>query len=181
MGAITKSAVIAVVGGKKSGKTTTIELLTKELAKRGYRICVAKHVPEPNFTIDQEGKDTWRYAQAGAGTIVSVSADEIATIEKARSGEISLETILQKCQGSDLIFLEGFRDLVSNEDKIYKILVVKSEGDASIDMKVFHPIIALTGPFRPKRIMNIPYVDVRRNTKKLADLIEKDILKKSPA
>jgi molybdopterin-guanine dinucleotide biosynthesis protein MobB len=41
-----------------------------------------KHIPEPNFTIDREGKDTWRYAQAGATTVVGVSADEIATIEK---------------------------------------------------------------------------------------------------
>ena len=57
-----KPVVIAVVGIKSSGKTTTIEALTKELTKRGYKIAVVKHIPEPDFTIDTVGKDTWRFA-----------------------------------------------------------------------------------------------------------------------
>ena len=35
-----RPVVIAVVGSKSSGKTTTIEALTKELTKRGYIIAV---------------------------------------------------------------------------------------------------------------------------------------------
>ena len=104
--------VIAVVGGKKSGKTTTIELLIKELAGRGYIIAAVKHIPEPNFTIDEEGKDTWKYAQAGATTIIAVSSQEIATIEKVAPANLSLKKVLQKCRDCDLVFLEGFRDLV---------------------------------------------------------------------
>jgi len=58
--------VIAVVGTKKSGKTTTIENLVKELTKRGHKLAVIKHISKPDFTIDTAGKDTWKFARAGA-------------------------------------------------------------------------------------------------------------------
>jgi molybdopterin-guanine dinucleotide biosynthesis protein B len=175
-----KQAVIAVVGGKKSGKTTAIELLTKELTERGYKIAAVKHIPEPNFTIDREGKDTWRYAQAGATTIVGVSADEIATIEKTRQNDLTLKSIMQTCGGSDLVFLEGFRKLVAKDEKIHKILVVNSLEEAMRDLKTFRPIIALTGPTRPKiDDLHIPYVDVCKNAGQLADLVEKTVFKKT--
>jgi molybdopterin-guanine dinucleotide biosynthesis protein B len=74
--------ILAVVGTKKAGKTTTIEALIRELSKRGYRVAAIKHIPDPDFSVDTPGKDTWRYAQAGARTIVSVAEKEIATIEK---------------------------------------------------------------------------------------------------
>ncbi|MDQ7032752.1 MAG: molybdopterin-guanine dinucleotide biosynthesis protein MobB, partial [Desulfonauticus sp.] len=70
--------VIAVLGRKSSGKTTTIEVLTKELVKKGYKIAAIKHIPEKNFTIDTEGKDTWRFAQSGATKIISIASKEIA-------------------------------------------------------------------------------------------------------
>jgi molybdopterin-guanine dinucleotide biosynthesis protein MobB len=172
--------VIAVVGGKKSGKTTTIELLVKELTGRGYRIAAVKHIPEPNFTIDEERKDTWKYAQAGATTIIAVSSQEIATIEKVPTASLSLKKILQKCKGNDLVFLEGFRDLVVNDSRIDKILVINSAEEAAKDMKIFHPIVAMTGPVQP-RIggQRIPYVNVMRNPKKLADLVERTLLKRA--
>jgi molybdopterin-guanine dinucleotide biosynthesis protein MobB len=172
--------VIAVVGGKKSGKTTAIEFLIKELAGRGYRIAAVKHIPEPNFTIDEEGKDTWKYAQAGAATIVAVSSQEIATIEKVAPASFSIKKVLQRCRDCDLVFLEGFRDLIVNDSRIDKILVVSSAEEAAEDMKIFHPIIAMTGPAQPRiGEKRIPYVNVMKNPKKLADLIERTRVKKT--
>jgi molybdopterin-guanine dinucleotide biosynthesis protein B len=172
--------VIAVIGGKKSGKTTAIELLIKELTRRGYRIAAVKHIPEPNFTMDEEGKDTWKYAQAGAVTIIAVSSQEIATIEKVAPASFSLKKVLQKCRDCDLVFLEGFRDLVVNDSRIDKILVVSSAEEVAKDMKKFHPIIALTGPVQLRKAeRHIPYVNVLENSKKLADLIERTCHKKA--
>lgn len=174
--------VIAVVGGKKSGKTTTIELLTKELTGRGYKIAAVKHIREANFTIDTKGKDTWRYAKAGAATVVGVSADEIATVEKIRHVDFSMKRILQKCKGSDMVFLEGFKELVAKDDKIYKIIVVNSIEEAVKDLRTFRPVIALTGPVKPKLgKRQIPYVDVCKNADKLADLVEKIASRKTAA
>jgi molybdopterin-guanine dinucleotide biosynthesis protein B len=173
-----KATVIGVVGGKKSGKTTTIEILTKELTKRGYKIAVAKHIPEPNFTLDTEGKDTWRFVQSGAKTVVAASAGEIATIEKTRAG-LSLKEILQRCRGSDIVFLEGFRKLVAEDRSIHKIVVAESAQYIEEAVEMFTPILAFTGPYLPEKPhLKIPYIDVLEHGKEIADLVEKVVRKK---
>jgi len=172
--------VIAVVGGKKSGKTATIEILIKELTQRGYSVAAVKHIPEDDFTIDTEGKDTWKFAQSGAKIVIAVSAAEVATIEKTETRNLSLNAILRRCRGSDLIFLEGLRKLVIESRSIYKIAVVRSPEETAEDLKIFHPIFAFTGPYRPKSgLKRIPYVDNRKDPEKLADLVEKIVKKKS--
>ncbi len=166
-----KPTVIAVVGSQNSGKTTTIEALTRELTKRGYKIAAVKHIPEPDFTIDTIGKDTWRFAQAGAKTIVALSANEIATIEKLKAESFSLEMILQKCEGNDVVFLEGLRKLISKDEDIHKIVVVKSAEETLEAIRNLGHIVAFTGPYVLKN-NEIPYVDVLKNPEKLADLVE---------
>ena len=173
-----KTTVIAVVGSKSSGKTTTIEILTKELTKRGYKVAAVKHIPEPNFTIDKEGKDTWRFAQSGAKTIVSVASDEIAIIKKMQTSDFSLEEILQKCQNNDVIFLEGFRKLVGKNPNMPKIVTVKSAEEALEASKTFKPIIAFTGLYSIETLnLNIPYINVLENREKIADMVEENVRK----
>ena len=169
-----KPVVIAVVGGKKSGKTTAIEILIKKLAERGYKIAAIKHIPEPNFTIDQKGKDTWKYAQAGATEIIGVSAHEIVTIEKTDFKKKLLTEILHKSRKNDVVFLEGFKDLIARNKSIFKIVVLNSERQAAEDLKVFEPILAFTGPYHLETSGKGPsYVDILKSPDKLADLIEK--------
>jgi len=168
-----KPVIFAVVGSKNSGKTTTIEVLTRELTKRGYKIAAIKHIPEPNFAIDKTGKDTWRFAQSGAKTIISVASNEIATIEKASTENFPLKEILQKCKGHDIIFVEGFRKLVAKDRSIYKIVVVKSLEEASEAVKNFEPLLAFTGPYSTEAVYpKIPYVDLLKNPEKIADIVE---------
>ena len=172
-----KPVVIAVVGGKSSGKTTTIEALTRELTKRGYKIAVIKHIPEPDFTIDTAEKDTWRFAQSGAKTIISIASNEIATIEKIKANNFSLKKILQKCRGHDIVFLEGFKQFISREKSIHKIVVVTSAREASEASKNFEPILAFTGPYSAEKLnLKIPYVNVLKSPERIADIVEKVLL-----
>lgn len=173
-----KTMIIAIVGSKKSGKTTTIEALTRELVKRGFKVAAIKHVSEPDFTIDTEGKDTWRFAQAGAKTIVLASSNEIVTIEKTGLKDLSIDVILQKCEGNDVIFLEGFRKFVSKNWNVHKIVVVKSAEEALEAAKSFAPVLAFTGPYSTQNLdTDIPYVDALKEPEKLADIVE-DVVKK---
>ena len=168
-----KTKVIAVVGSKSSGKTTTIEILTKELTRRGYKVAAIKHIPEPNFTIDSVGKDTWRFAQSGAKTIISVASNEVATIEKVNEGNFSLKKILKKCEDNDIVFLEGFRKIVGKMKDIPKIVVAKSKEEALEALKAFKPILAFTGPYSTENLnLKVPYVDVLKNPEKIADIVE---------
>ena len=174
-----KTQAIAVVGSKKSGKTTTTEKLIKELANRGYKVAAIKHISEPDFTIDTPEKDTWRYAQAGAKTIISAATNEIATIEKTHSRNISLETLLKKCRGNDIIFIEGFKKPVATKKNIPKIVVVKSMQEAIKALETYKPVLAFSGPYNTKTLnSHTPYADAVKNPEKLVDIIEKTILKK---
>ena len=173
-----KTTIIAVVGSKSSGKTTTIEVLTEQLTKRGYKIAGVKHIPEPNFTIDTEGKDTWRFAQSGAKTTVSVAYGEIATIEKMDTTSFSLEEILQRCRNVDFIFLEGFKKLVGKNQDIPKIVTVKSAKEALEAAETFKPILAFTGLHSIETLnLSVPYLNVLENGKEIVDIVEKNAKK----
>ena len=149
---------IAVVGTKKSGKTTTIENLTRELTKRGYKVAAIKHINE-DFAFDTPGKDTWRYQQAGANTIIATGPNQTVTIEKTTP---SLATMLEKCQGNDITFIEGFKKTVAKNQTIPKIAVTKSETEAENALKTYKPIIAFSGPYNTQTFYpNIPYASAR--------------------
>lgn len=170
-----KAVVIAVVGSKRSGKTTTVEALVRELAVKGYRIAALKHISERDFTIDTKGKDTWRYAQAGAQTIIGISAGEVATIEKANE-TLSLEDILKRSKGHDIVFLEGFKKLVNEARNIPKIVVVKSKDEAQEAIAVYKPIIAFAGLHSTENLhLKPPYVDVLEDPARLAEIVEASI------
>jgi molybdopterin-guanine dinucleotide biosynthesis protein B len=100
--------MVAVVGFKKSGKTAVVEGLVRELVRRGHRVATIKHIREHDFTIDQQGKDTWRHAKAGASIVVSIAPHEIATIDR-RAGK--LEDVIRRIRGVDFLVIEGFREL----------------------------------------------------------------------
>jgi len=171
--------VIAVVGSKKSGKTTTLENLIKELTERGYKVAAMKHIAEPGFTIDTAGKDTWKFAKAGAKTIVSMATNEIATIEKGTTESLSIEKLLKKCRGNDIVLIESFKKHVALKKNILKIVVTKSKKEATNALQTFKPILAFSGPYSTETLgFTAPYADGLRNPQKLADLIEKAILKK---
>ena len=174
-----KTTVIAVVGSKSSGKTTIIEVLTEQLTKRGYKIAVVKHIPEPNFTIDTKGKDTWKFAQSGAKTIVSMASDEIATIEKIDTTSFSVEEILHRCRDVDFVFLEGFKKLVGKNYDVPKIVTVKSTEEALEALETFKPILAFTGLYSIETLnSNVPYLNVLENRQKIVDMVEEKCQKK---
>ena len=169
---------VAVVGTKKSGKTTTTETLIRELTKRGYKIATIKHVPEPDFTIDTPGKDTWRHAQAGAKTIVSAAPNEIVTIEKTPLETVSLDALIKKCKGNDIVFIEGLKKKVAKRRSIPKIVVAKTMDEAVNAIATYKPILAFSGPYDTENLnFEIPYADAVKNPEKLADILENKLLR----
>jgi len=171
-------AIIAVVGTKRSGKTTAVEALVKGLTKRGYKVATAKHVPETNFTIDTEGKDTWKHAKAGARIVIAVAPNEVAIIKKDDTSKYKLNDIVKNCEKEvDIIILEGFRNLVKNDFSVPKIVTVKTIGEAKKATKCFKPILAFAGSVSTERLgLGVPYVDVLKQPEKLADIVDKKLL-----
>jgi molybdopterin-guanine dinucleotide biosynthesis protein B len=113
--------VVCVVGKSGVGKTYVMEKLVAELKGRGYRVATIKHSAS-GFDIDHEGKDTWRYAQAGSDTVAISSSQKIAIIRKVDHDYTLAE--LQRFLGPDfdIILAEGFK-----QDKAPKIEVHRKE------------------------------------------------------
>ena len=99
--------VICVVGRAKSGRTTLLEKLIRELKARGYRVGTIKHHSHPGFEVDRPGKDTWRYAQAGSDHVVIAAPDKIASIRRV-DREPGLYEIAATMTGVDVILTEGY-------------------------------------------------------------------------
>lgn len=99
--------VISIVGYSNSGKTTLLVKLLGELKNKGFRVATVKH-HHGDFDIDIPGKDTWKHAQAGADTVVLAGAGKIAVIERTER-KLTLDEILKRINGVDLIITEGFK------------------------------------------------------------------------
>lgn len=99
--------LLSFVGKSGVGKTTLIEKLVAELKQRGYRVAVVKHHAHTT-PIDGRGKDSWRYAEAGASVAIVSSPVEIARFERV-SRELTLNEIAATITNVDLIFTEGFK------------------------------------------------------------------------
>ncbi len=98
--------VIGICGYHNSGKTTLIEKLIRWLRNEGYKIATIKNIPK-RFSIDTEGKDTWKHGQAGASVVVASSPDETAFIFKKGMGLKEIVDILNEIARPDLILVEG--------------------------------------------------------------------------
>ena len=100
--------IISIVGKSGSGKTTLIEKLLPEFTRRGYRIGTVKHHLH-DFDVDQEGKDSWRHARAGAKTVVIASPHKLAMVKKTAS-DISFEEMGAKFfYDVDFVIAEGYK------------------------------------------------------------------------
>ena len=98
--------VIGICGYHNSGKTTLIEKLIRRLRNEGYKIATIKNIPK-KFSIDTEGKDTWKHRQAGASVVVASSPDETAFIFKRGMELKEIAGILNEIVHPDLILVEG--------------------------------------------------------------------------
>jgi len=167
--------IVAVVGSKKSGKTTAVETLVRGLTKRGYKVATVKHIPETGFTIDTKGKDTWRHAKAGARTVISVAPNELSVIRKADTTKYSLEQLITECEDDvDFLILEGFKRLIGQNLAVPKIVAVKTTEEVLEASGYYKPILALVGPIPTEAVeQKFPYVDVLKEPEKLVDLVNR--------
>jgi len=140
--------IVAAIGRSGSGKTVTIEYLVRQLSAEGYAVGVIKHVHHKGFTIDTEGKNTWRYAQAGATVVAAVSPDEVAIVKKTVQGAEGLDPVIEALRREllDVIFVEGYRDLIAKRGDVLKILTAADDTFLQEMLEgTVEPIIAISG------------------------------------
>ena len=113
--------IVCVVGKSGVGKTFVMERLVTELKGRGYRVATIKHSVN-GFDIDQAGKDSWRYVEAGSDAVVISSAQKLALITKVDHDYNLAELGRFIGPDFDIILAEGFK-----KEKAAKIEVHRKE------------------------------------------------------
>jgi molybdopterin-guanine dinucleotide biosynthesis protein B len=108
-----------------TGKTTLLEKVIGELRACG---CVVGAIKSDSHGIqmDREGKDTWRFTQAGAAATAIIGLDAYALIRKTPRKE-DLDTVAAMLSDVDIILVEGYKN--ANRPKIE---VVRAEKGTDI-------------------------------------------------
>ena len=95
------------VGHSNSGKTTLVEKLLPELTRRGKRVATIKHAHH-KVELDNEGKDSWRYKQAGAVMSMLVTTTALQLVADAVERREPQQLAERFLGEADLVLAEGF-------------------------------------------------------------------------
>ena len=102
-----KPTVFIFVGHSGSGKTTLVEKLLPELTLRRLNVATIKHAHH-KVELDKEGKDSWRYKNAGASMSMLVTTDALQLVADAVDRREPHELAARFLGEADLVLAEGF-------------------------------------------------------------------------
>ncbi len=160
--------VIAVYGSSKTGKTTTVVEIVKELRVRGHSVSTIKDVHINDFVFDAVGKDTWRHWKAGAEAVALRAPNESILMIKR---PVTLDELISHIQ-SDYLVLEGFRGAT-----LPKILCAADEKRAEAELQ--DTVFCISGVVSMQLTVykGIPVINALLNIGELVDLVERKSLK----
>lgn len=119
-----KTPFLCFAGYSGVGKTTLLEGLIKRFSADDVRVGYYKHDAH-RFTIDKEGKDTYRAAHAGAGIITINDPMHFAVVADNQFQKRSVTHALEQC---DCILIEGYK-----QSPFDKIVFLDAEGNFPIE------------------------------------------------
>lgn len=100
--------IVAFSAPSGTGKTTLIERVVRELVGRGVRVGVIK-ADAHRLVLDTPGKDSWRFAEAGASHVAVLGEGRLALFERLDREETLIGAVNRLFPGVDLVLAEGFR------------------------------------------------------------------------
>jgi molybdopterin-guanine dinucleotide biosynthesis protein MobB len=171
-----ETPALSFIAKSKTGKTTILEKVIKELTGRGYRVGSIKHHPH-DFDIDKEGKDSYRLTRAGASPMVISSPEKLALIDAGRENELSLLEITNRFMGEvDLLITEGYK-----KENLPKIEIHRGEKRAALISvsekgEILDPLLIAVISDTPKKL-EVPVFDLNNPTP-ICDFIVERFLKK---
>ena len=120
--------IIGVVGWKNTGKTTLIEKLIKEFNLRNLTVSTIKH-SHHNFSVDQQGTDSFRHFNAGAKETILASEKKWVKFSR-QICDSNLSDLIEQIIPVDIVLVEGFKlsghkkievvDAASKKTPLYK-------------------------------------------------------------
>ncbi len=161
--------IITVKGFSKTGKTTTVTSLVRELRRRGYTVGTVKDIHFKDFEADTPGTDTYKHAEAGARRVTARGPKNTGIVMDER---MTMDAIL-KYYKEDFVILEG--DCGINSPTIITAKTIED-----IEEKMCPEAIAISGVISNKAVEEdafeyggLPIINGVTEVEKMADLVEK--------
>ncbi len=123
---MTRQRIITIVGRSGSGKTTLVEKLIRHYREAGAKVSALKSMRH-DFQIDHEGKDTWRYREAGVFSAAITNGRMMAFVSDLDEDYSPLDIAHRYFPDSDIIIIEGYK-----ESRGPKIEVIGDSGEAPL-------------------------------------------------
>lgn len=163
--------VFSVVGYTKSGKTTTIEKVIKELKKRNYSVGTVKDIHYEDFAMDKEGTNTYRHREAGADLVTARGLHETDVIY---SEKLDIKEIL-KYYDQDYVILEGLSDIIAPK-------IVTGKNPQEVDEKMDYSTFLISGVISDEidDYKGIKAISANDNIEALVDYIEENVFELLP-
>ncbi len=153
---------VGIIGYKKSGKTSLLVKLARELTNRGYTISTVKHV---SCDLDLPETDTALHREY-ARQVAAISSQESAIFFRE---SLKLEEMLNYLR-ADFILIEGFK----KEKTFPKIVCLKPEDDLETLLDGLE--ICVVGS-RPGGQLDVPFLDADGDISEIANLVEEKAFK----
>lgn len=163
--------IFSVFGITKSGKTTTIENIIRELRRRNYSVGSVKEIHFEAFKIDNEGTNTDRHRKAGSQLVTARGQYETDILYQ---NKLSMNEIL-RAYNHDFVVLEGVEDI--NAPKI-----ITAHNTEEIEERLDETIIAISGIVsnHMDSYKGIPVINSETDIVKMVDLLEDKVFERLP-
>ncbi|MCD6568352.1 MAG: molybdopterin-guanine dinucleotide biosynthesis protein B [Dehalococcoidia bacterium] len=159
------SLAVCIVGKSGAGKTTIMVQLIQEFRKRGYKVAAVKHAPE-EIDVDLQGKDSWKFAQAGSEVVLASSSEKLAFVENT-DHDHSVDEIMRVVGGGfDIVLLEGFKKGKAPKIEVHR----KEQGEELVCPEEVLSAVLSDEPLNVG-VPQFPLSDIDR----VADFIEKEM------
>jgi len=116
--------IVAIVGPAAIGKTNLIISLLEHFRQQGLNCAVLK-MAHQEIELDQKGKDSWRFDQAGATKIGVLTEEKFYLIKRCQEKESWSKLIKDYFLDVDFLLIEGGK----KERGFKKVLVARSPDD----------------------------------------------------
>lgn len=163
--------ILSVIGTTKTGKTTTIENIIRELRRRRYTVGSVKEIHFEKFAIDTEGTNTDRHKKAGSQLVTARGIYETDILFQER---ISMDELL-RFYDHDFVILEGITDA-----NVPRIITAINEAD--IELKYDELAFCISGVISNTKTeyKGLSVINSIDNIEKLVDLIEEKVYDRLP-
>jgi molybdopterin-guanine dinucleotide biosynthesis protein B len=156
--------VVGIVGYKKSGKTTLLVKIARELTMRGYTVASLKHVSDH---LDLPATDTSLHRQFTIQTAAIGPKESAIFFQESKN----IEQMLSYLQ-ADFVLVEGFKT-----EKTYpKIICLRQDDDPETLMDGLQICAVSDNPDKFSEI-NVPILNPESDISKITDLIEQKAFK----